>query len=191
MKTKKNYVLLYIICLIACMTSCVKDVDFDQAEDVVLTPVFEVDFVYSRFDTDRFIDPGIDPSIIVPEVIVRDTLNYDLLSTDFIVDNLERVELTFEFRNTIERDFEFTLGFLDDNNVLIGPSYTITANAGNGEGTTPIVTTQIITLDNATINILATTAKLISAIRVQNLNSSLRGILELRSKGTYFFNYDL
>lgn len=191
MKIKKNYVLLCIVCLVVCSISCVKDLDFDQAEDVVLTPVFEVDFVYSRVDTDQFIDLDIDPNIVIPEIIVNDTLIYDLLSTDFIVENLERIELTFEFMNTIERDFEFTLGFLDDNDVRIGPFYTMTANAGNGEGTTPIITTEVVVLDNATINVLATTAKLISAIRVQNLDSSLRGILELRSKGTYFINYDL
>ncbi len=191
MNVKKTFVLLCVLCVVVSSISCVKDVDFDQTEDVVLTPVFEIDFVYSRFNTDRFVNPEIDPSIVVPEVFVNDTLDYDLLGTDFIVDNLERIELTFEFRNTIERDFEFTLGFLDDNGVQVGPFNRITVNAGNGEGVTPVVTTEVIVFDNATINILATAAKLISTIQVQNINSSLGGILEMRSKGTYFINYDL
>ncbi|GAA4271330.1 hypothetical protein GCM10022258_06230 [Aquimarina gracilis] len=172
-------------------TSCVKDVDFDQVEDVVLTPVLELDFIYSRFDTDQFIEPGIDSSIIIPEVAINDTLNYDLLGTDFVVDNLEQVELTFEFSNTIERDFTFSFGFLNDVGVRIGPSYTIIANAGMGPGTEPIITNEIIILDNATINVLSEATKLVSSIRVFNINSGLEGVLELKSKGTYFINYDL
>ncbi|WP_152538338.1 hypothetical protein [Aquimarina megaterium] len=191
MKVKKVYVLLCTICILMPLISCVKDVDFDQAENVVLTPVYEVDFVYSRFDTSQFIDSNIDPVIVIPEVIVNDTLDYDLLGTDFVVDNLERVELTFEFTNTIERDFEFDLGFLNDNNQPIGPLYSMTANSGNGEGTDPIVTREVIILNTADIDVLRDATRLISSMRVQNINSSLRGILELRSKGTYFFNYEL
>ncbi|MBG6131090.1 hypothetical protein IWQ47_002560 [Aquimarina sp. EL_43] len=191
MKVKKVYVLLCTICILMPLISCVKDVDFDQAENVVLTPVYEVDFVYSRFDTSQFIDSNIDPVIVIPEVIVNDTLDYDLLGTDFVVDNLERVELTFEFTNTIERDFEFDLGFLNDNNQRIGPLYSMTANSGNGEGTDPIVTREVIILNTADIDVLRDATRLISSMRVQNINSSLRGILELRSKGTYFFNYEL
>lgn len=188
MSAKKVHVLL---CVLISSISCVKDVDFDQAEDIALTPVYEVDFVYSRFDTSQFIDSNIDPAIVIPEVIVNDTLNYDLLGTGFVVDNLERVELTFEFTNIIERDFEFDFGFLNDSDQRIGPLYSMTANSGNGEGTDPIVTTEVIILDTAEIEVLRDATRLISSMRVQNVNSSLRGILELRSKGTYFFNYEL
>lgn len=191
MKTKKVYVLLCILCVLILSISCVKDLDFEQAENVVLTPTYEVDFVYFKVDTNRFADFDIDPTIFIPEVIVNDTLDYDLLGTDFVVDNLERVELTFEFRNSIERDFNFDFGFLDDNNQRIGPLYSMTASTGNGEGTDPIVTTEVIVLDKGAINVLRTATKLVSSIRVQNVNSSLQGILELRSKGAYFFNYEL
>ncbi len=191
MKTKKTYALLCLVCIALMSISCVKDVDFDQVEDIVLTPVFEVDFIFSRFDTNQFVDPDLDPSIIIPEVVVQDTLNYDLLGTDFVVDNLDRVELTFEFRNTIQRSFDFDFGFLNAGDQRIGPSFSITANAGNGPGTEPVVTTEVIVLDNATINILGDANRLVSSIRVQNVNSGLQGILELRSKGTYFINYEL
>ncbi len=191
MKTKKIYLILLTLALVLQSVSCVKDVDFDQVEDVVLTPVFEADFIFSTFDTAQFVDPDIDPTIIIPEVVVDDTLNYDLLGSDFIVDNLEQVELTFEFSNTIEREFEFDFGFLNGAGQRIGPSFSITVNAGMGPGTDPVPTNEIIILDNATINILGAATKLVSEIRVQNVNSTLEGVLELRSKGTYFINYDL
>ncbi len=191
MKTKKIVRLLCLICIASMSISCVKDLDFDQVEDVVLTPIFEVDFIFSRFETDEFVDPGIDPSIVIPEVVVRDTLNYDLLATDFIVDNLEQIELTFEFRNTIQRAFDFDFGFLNDADQIVGPSFSFTAAAGNGPGTEPVVTTEVIVLDSATIDVLGGARRLISSIRVQNVNSGLEGVLELRSKGTYFINYEL
>ncbi|PKV52672.1 hypothetical protein ATE84_4792 [Aquimarina sp. MAR_2010_214] len=191
MKIKKVYVWLCIICILMPLISCVKDVDFDQVEDVVLTPVYEIDFVYSRFDTSKFVDSNIDPTIVIPEVLVNDTFNYDLLGTDFVVDNLERVELTFKFTNTIKRDFNFDFGFLNDNGERIGPLYSMMANSGNGTGKNPIITTKVIVLDNVTINVLKDATKLFSSIRVQNVNSDLQGILELRSKGAYFFNYEL
>lgn len=183
--------MLSIICTALLMASCVKDLDFDQSEDIVLTPIVELDFIFSKFDTNQFVDPSIDPAITVPEVEVDDTLNYDLLGSSFAVDNLERIELSFEFRNTIERDFVFEFGFLNEADQRIGPFFTLTANAGRGEGTTPVVTAETIVLDNATIRTLAPTKRLFSIIRVQNVNSGLRGILDVRSKGTYFINYDL
>lgn len=191
MRTKKIHVLVCCALLALVSISCVKDVDFDQAEDVVLTPVYEVDFIYSRIDTGEFIDLDLDPSIIIPSVTERDTLNYDLFGTDFVIDHLERVELSFEFSNTIQRDFTFILGFLDEAEQRIGPTYTLVANAGNGEGTEPVLTTETIILDNATINILSPTQKIITAVTVENLNSGLGGVIEVKSKGTYFINYDL
>ncbi len=190
MKTQKVSLLVLIIGIALQLTSCVKDLDLDQIDDVVLTPVYEFDFLFSRIATDQFIDPNTDPTIIIQPPPIRDTLNYDLLSTDFVVDNLERVELTFEFSNTIERDFVFEFGFLNEAGQRIGPSFDIVAMAGNGEGTDPVITTEVIVLDTATINVLGAAAKLVSSISVQNVTSTLQGVLELKSKGTYFIIYE-
>ncbi len=191
MRTKKVHVLVCSALLALLYVSCVKDVDFDQAEDVVLTPVYEIDFIYSRIDTGEFIDLDLDPSIVIPSVTESDTLNYDLFGTDFVIDHLERVELSFEFSNTIQRDFTVILGFLNEAEQRIGPTYTLVANAGNGEGAEPVITTDTIILDSATINILSPTQKIVTAITVENLNSGLGGVIEVKSKGTYFINYDL
>jgi hypothetical protein len=191
MKKKNNHVLLCVLCILVQSISCIKDVDFDQIEDVTLTPIYEVDFVHSRFDTNQFVGFNIDPAISIPEVIVNDTLSYDLLGTDFVVDNLDRIELTFEFSNTIERDFEFDFGFLNADEQRIGSLYSMIANSGNGEGTKPVIITKVVILDNSEIDILRDATKLFASVRLQNVNSSLQGILELKSKGTYFFNYEL
>lgn len=190
-RMRKVWKFLFGICLMLVCIACVKDVDFDQAEDVVLTPVLELDFIYSEINTGEFIDAAADPTIVIPTASISDTLNYDLLGTDFVVDNLERIELTFEFENTIPRDFTFTLGFLNDAEQRIGPTYTLVARAGNGLNTEPVRTVENIILDAALINELSPTQKVVTAVDVQNVSLGLEGMLELRSKGTYFINYDL
>ncbi len=191
MKVRRIYLLsLYFIVLLPCI-SCVKDLDLDQVNDVDLRPVYEFDFVFSKLDTSQFVDADLDPSVNIQPPPIRDTLNYDLLSSDFIVDNLERIELTFEFSNTIERDFVFDLGFLNEAEQQIGPSFRIIAMAGNGEGSDPVITTEVIFLDTNDINVLGAATKVTSSIAVGTVNSQLQGVLQLRSKGTYFINYDL
>ncbi|MDY8134440.1 hypothetical protein [Aquimarina sp. 2201CG5-10] len=191
MKTIKTYLFMLSACGVLLFASCVEDLDFDQLDEVVLTPVFEADFIFSRFDTSEFEDPNLPPDTPIDVPPVRDTINYDLVGTDFAIDNLERVELTFEFRNTIETSFEFEFQFLNDSDQPVGNLYMMTANPGLGEGTEPVVTTEIIELDNATLAQLASARKLATEVRVINANSDLRGFVELRSKGTYFVNYQL
>ena len=179
----------FLVCL-----ACVKDVDFDQIEDVVLTPVYEVDLIYSQFDTDDYIDNQLPPDtpIVVPPI--RDTLNYDLTSTDFAIENLDRIELTFEFRNTIETSFEFTYQFLSSSNQPVGVSRTIFVTPGEGENTQPVISysdPNPIVIDDQELDQLSTARRLATELRVNNANSNLRGKLELRSKAAYYINYDL
>ena len=179
--------------LLVCL-ACVKDVDFDQIENVVLTPVYEVDLIYSQFDTDDYIDNQLPPDtpIVVPPI--RDTLNYDLTSTDFAIENLDRIELTFEFRNTIETSFEFTYQFLSSSNQPVGVSRTIFVTPGEGENTQPVISysdPNPIVIDDQELDQLSTARRLATELRVNNANSNLRGRLELRSKAAYYINYDL
>ncbi len=169
-------------------TSCVDDVDFEQVHLIELNPVYEVDFVYARFDTDVFHQSS---SVFVPELIVNDTLDYDLLGIDFATKHLVRVELTFEFENTIQRDFEFHFGFLNVEGERIGPTYHMIADKGNGGGTSPVKTTRQIVMNNVTIDEVETATKLVSSLRLKNVSGTLKGIFELRSKGSYFINYQL
>ncbi|WP_025743971.1 hypothetical protein [Aquimarina pacifica] len=192
MKKNKPITWLCMLCLALLSISCVEDVDLNQANDIVLTPVYEADFVYSKLNTEEFIDFDIDLGIIVPEIVVNDTLDYDILSSSFAVDNLEKVELYFEFYNSIEIGFTFDFIFLDSNGQIIGPSYSIPVNPGNGPDEPSVLSIpDPITLDPELIAILGDTKQLVTSIRVQNVSSSLQGILELKSKGTYFVKYDL
>ena len=141
-----------------------------------------------NFDTDVFHQSA---SVFVPELIVNDTLDYDLLSIDFATKHLIKVELTFEFENTIERDFEFHFGFLNSEGERIGPSYHMIADKGNGVDTTPVKTTKLIVMDNVTIDTVESATQLVSSLTLKDVSGTLKGIFELKSKGSYFINYQL
>ncbi|WP_298543126.1 hypothetical protein [uncultured Aquimarina sp.] len=199
MKTKKTYALLLFIGAILITTSCVKELDFEQLDEVVLTPVFEADFIYSEFDVEDYIPQGTpsNTEFTIPPEVLRDTINYDLVGTDFAIDNLDRVELTMEVRNTIQRAFTLQFQFLTQTGQPIGQLYSIEVRAGLGEGTEPVVSPQPgdpnnpIVLDNATLNQLASAQKIATEIIVPTLNSDLRGALQIRSKASYYVNYQL
>ncbi|MFD2565021.1 hypothetical protein [Aquimarina rubra] len=202
MKTKKTYVLLLIIAAILMTASCVKELDFEQLEDAVLTPVFEADFIYSEFDVEEFIPAGAPPNteFTIPPEVLRDTINYDLVGTDFAIDNLDSVELTIEVRNTIQRSFVLQFQFLTQAGQPINnQTYTIQVQAGLGEGTEPVVSPQpgdpdnLIVLDAGDLNELASAQKIATEIVIPPpaLNTDLRGKLELRSKASYYVNYQL
>ncbi|WP_299608426.1 hypothetical protein [uncultured Aquimarina sp.] len=196
MKTKKTYALLLFFSAIMSTVSCVEELDFEQLEDVVLTPVFEADFIYSEFDIEEYIPDGLPPdtNFTIPPEVVRDTANYDLVGTDFAVDNLDRVELTIEVRNTIERAFLIQFQFLTENDQPIGQLYNVLVQAGMGPGTQPVVSfsdPDPIVLDNATLNQLSSAQKIATEIIVPTLNTDLRGVLHIRSKASYYVNYEL
>jgi len=197
MKTKKNYVLLLFCAVILTAVSCVKELDFEQLDNVVLTPVIEADFIYSELDIEEYIPSGVPPGteITIPLEVLRDTVNYDLVGTDFAVDNLERVELTIEIRNTIPESFGIQFQFLTQELQPLGQLYGVLVQAGQGASEDPVVSFSIpnpIVLDDATINELASTQKIAVEIIVPTtLTSDLRGVLELRSKAAYYINYDL
>ncbi|KAA1245699.1 hypothetical protein [Aquimarina sp. RZ0] len=196
MRIRKSYLLLLIIGAILLSASCVKDLDFDQIEEVVLTPVFELDFIFSEFDMNDFVPDGLptDTEFDVPREQLRDTVNYDLVGSDFAVDNLDRIELTFEVRNTIQREFTIQFQFLTDADQPIGELYTIPIQAGLGEGTAPVISFSVpnpIVLDNATLNELSQAQKIATEVIIPTLNTDLRGVLHIRSKASYFVNYEL
>lgn len=190
MNLKRFYSHFLASFLMIFLTSCVKDVDLDQLENVLLTPVFELDFIYAEFDTDDFVDPGLPPGIPITVPPIVDTINFDLVGTEFAVENLERIDFTFEIANTFQTGFEFEFQFLNAAGQPIGALYFINVLAGNGEGEAPVITREVISLDNATLNSLINTAQLGTEIRILNANSDLRGRIEVKSIAAYYIAFE-
>ncbi len=184
MNKKTIFIRLLLLVISLTTMSCVKDVDFDQTDEIVLTPVFEADFIYSKINTEDIID--IPTNTVIP--VVRDTIAFDLLSTDVATENLERIELFFDFENTIERNIDFTFIFTGSD---FAPLHSFTVTANMGTNATPVETEETEIFDQNLINTLSNATKIITEMRVANTTGSLQGELEVKSKATYFVRYEL
>ena len=196
MKIKQICSLLIFASVLWLTHSCSDELNFEQIDDIVLTPVFEIDFIFSEFDIEDNIPPDIpaNEDFTIQPNALRDTINYDLVGTDFAIDNLEKVELTIEARNTIQKTFMIQFQFLTDDNEPLGESYIVPVREGLGEGTDPIISfsnPDPIILDNAILNELSATQKIAVEIIAPTVNTDLRGILVIRSKAAYFVNLEL
>ena len=107
-KEKAIWAFLSIIA-IATLTSCIKDVDFDQAEDIVLTPVLTSSILFTEVEASRFSEDGMELEI------VRDSVaNIEIFTDEFVKDNLVKAELFFEVTNSINRTFNLQIEFVND-----------------------------------------------------------------------------
>ena len=77
MKTNLAYSYLGIFLLVAFFTACVKDTDFDQANDIVLSPIVELDLIYFDLPAITFFDTIASSPILT----VRDTTDLRFLTT--------------------------------------------------------------------------------------------------------------
>ncbi|MCF8714032.1 hypothetical protein JM658_04255 [Joostella atrarenae] len=108
-KTYYHYCLLILSSFL--LFSCVKDVDFNQAEELEIEPSVAVSLLYFDLQASRI---GLIPNNDVNRRTVQDTTKLDIFSEPFLEENLEEATLTFEFTNSIPRDFEAEIVLYDD-----------------------------------------------------------------------------
>lgn len=93
--------------------SCVKDVDFDQANDITLTPSYIVSLVNFKIPQTNLIDRVTGNEVLT----ITDESDIKILRTEEAQKYLEKLLLKVEIANTFNRDFIMTFNFLDDNDI--------------------------------------------------------------------------
>ncbi|MFI2741227.1 hypothetical protein ACG2LH_00690 [Zhouia sp. PK063] len=120
----------YFICIVlalVCLTSCVKDVDFDQYNDIIVTPVVKSGLMYGKVDYDSIAESKgftIPDGVVVPPQLVdlleyRDTIRTEFLYQPDISSRLLQFDLGFYFNNTAPFGTQFNYQFLDENYTVI------------------------------------------------------------------------
>jgi len=171
----------FVLLLLGVM-SCVKDVDFDQTDDVKLEPVYELDFVYARITTPKFTNPNTGSFVQV----LRDTLQDDFFSGD-VGGKLLKAELFVSLENSIPVGFDAELKFLDGNNVVIPITTSpiiISIPSGGIGNLQSSERTYAITL--ADLKKLESAKKIASFVTIDGNDNDLGGELILKSKGIYY-----
>jgi hypothetical protein len=159
--------------------SCASDLDYDQANDLKLEPIFVANLVYFNVPANEFVTNGVEQSVIF------DTPTVDVFNDDFFRDNLKKVEFFFEMENTINRAYSVDLVFLDNNNQRVhATNFTVPEYAG---AENKVTKTEI--FENAQLDLLKRTTKIVFTLTMlpgATLNENSSGRLKLRSGVTAY-----
>ncbi|MCB0446211.1 MAG: hypothetical protein KDD03_01610 [Gelidibacter sp.] len=175
---------LFVLFILVTVTSCVKDVDFDQTENIVPSPILESNLIYSTLVAPNFIDDSTQQEVIT----LTDTTRVEVISSDFFVDQLSKANLTFRFINSIDRQFVVDFEFLNDNDEL---KYNIQMPVPSGTVNSPILSETTVTIEEPELTSFKEATKLVYKITLPPtttpLTSNTAGQLELQSKATLYF----
>lgn len=176
---KPIYLLFWSALMMVCFTSCVKDTDFDQADNILLTPVLELDFIHFTLDQSDYFNPNTGQQ----RLIVTDTSDLNFLNESFVREDLIRAEFLFKFENSAAIDFITEFRFLNDNNVL---KYEIVIPIPAGSLTAPLLLEHIEDIQAQGINDLTRASKVVINVSIPSSIENIEGALNLQSKTTYF-----
>ena len=99
---KKAFNLVFLIC----MLSCSDELDFNQAENLEITPTFESSVIFFEA-TEQIINLIGEPEIFV------ENFEFDAFSSDIFSNRVIEGELTYVIQNTTSKPFEILIEFLN------------------------------------------------------------------------------
>lgn len=112
----------YIVALLfslGVVTSCAEKQDFDQYDDISITPTIEGSVLYVE-SPERIINQ------IVGISFFSQVFNFDAFSEDFIAERVIDGVVTYEVENTTSKELDITVEFLDaGDNVLDTENFSI------------------------------------------------------------------
>jgi hypothetical protein len=174
-KNCKNLIALLLIC---CIASCSSDLDFDQADDIVLSPRVDADLVFFTLGTETFIDASIPDTTIV----VRDTTRLEFLDDSFVRDNIKEIELTFQVDNSFLQSFTNRSVFLNENGI---PQYMLEFTVAPSTDGSVTRTTIIEELSENELEAIRNSIQLANEITLNTNGSFIDGTISLQSKAIY------
>ena len=161
------------------VVSCIKDTDFDQAENIALTPIVELDLIYFNMEAGAFFDE----TTSTPRLTLTETTEIRFLNGSDIQESLKRAEFFFRFTNSIEREFQVDFQFLSEQN---DTTYVTGTTVNVGTTASPVVTEFIENIEGDAILDLTQANKVVVSVTIPSSNAQLEGALNLQSKTTYY-----
>ena len=181
MKKKLNLLLSSLVVLFF-FTDCVKDTDFDQAEDIALTPIVELNLIHFDVGADSFYDETTSTEILT----IRDTTEIRFLDDEDIQESLISAEFYFKFTNSIPRNFLVDFQFLSEMN---DTTYVTQTPVSQGTIQEPVITEFVETVAGDGIIELTKANKVVVSVTIPSADESLEGNLNLQSKTTYILEF--
>ena len=163
--------------------SCFEDTDFNQANDVVVSPEIELDLIFFNLEASKFYDYTNNTEILV----VQDTTDLNFLGGDDISNILKGADFFFEFTNSIPRGFNVSFDFLNQANVS---KFLMQTTVASGNQDAPVVSYFEQSLDELQIKELTKAKKVLVTVTIPSSSQDLSGVLNLQSKTTYYLQIE-
>ncbi|MEP0264466.1 hypothetical protein [Dokdonia sp.] len=163
-------------------TSCVSDVDFDQTQDVVISPNAVTDLIFFNLDTSDF--ENVDTPEI--ELSVQDTTRLEFLNDDFIRENLIEITLDFQVDNSFGQSLVNRAAFINSAGV---EQYVVEFEiVASPDGTLQrTLFTEVISLED--IQAISNSSQIANEVTLTTNGASINGELIFQSKATYALEF--
>lgn len=180
----KSYLLVFkklslLAILVTAFLACVKDVDINQKDDIILSPATDVDLVIYDLDETDFIDASTGNF----KNSISDTVRLEFLDDDYIQKDLTSVEFFFKYENTFPREIKSKIRFISETNQeQFSVNYTIPPRTSEPKKQKKII-------ENDSIHLVRRSIKMVIELEVQPGGSTFEGELDFASKGLFSFDF--
>lgn len=164
------------------LTSCVKDVDLNQAENIRLKPKLQTDLLIFDVEESDFVDS------ITKEIktVIRDTVRLEFLDDDYIQENLKEVQFSFQYVNHFPHAFNSSIYFLSESNNL---QHRVDFFLPASRGGSPTVTERIEIIPEERIHEIRRTIKMVVELNAIKGNEPFIGKIHFQSKGLFIMEF--
>lgn len=175
-----------IICLgiTLCLNSCVKDMDFPLEENSETLSIIESDLLISNLSALDFKTE----TTLNNRIIFSDTLSINLSKPEFLLIQLTKANLTFNFINTLDMDFKVDFEFL---NAVGEVEYSVHVPIAAGTSHSPIKVETMVFIEEPEIEIFKDATKVVYKITLPPSEKPValeaKGNVILYSKSILFF----
>ncbi|MGA8853405.1 MAG: hypothetical protein WB492_04430 [Christiangramia sp.] len=163
-------------------TSCFKDVDLEQAQDIKLTPDLDVGLLYYHLDETDFLDS--ETNAYTP--VIRDTVRLEFLDDDYIQDGLQYAEFRFRHVNRFPNAIASNIRFLGENN---RSQFTVNYEVPAGSESNPGIVDTIHVMQGSEIGKVKRSIKMVVELEIIGAGKSIKGELDFSSKGLFKFEF--
>ena len=163
--------------------SCTDNIDFEQANDFVITPTVNLDLSSFSLVQEDFI--GVNTNEFITEV--NDTTQLELFNEQFFRENVTQVDFVLEFENTFDTFFESQVIFLNSNNV---EELSIMLDVAPGNDNDPTIASLVRTVAGEDLVALTGSDSFVIQLIPEELPNPLEGALSFQSRAVYFLEID-
>lgn len=182
LRLKRFRILITSLVFAVLLSSCFKDVDLGQAENIQLTPDVEIDLLYYQLNESDFIDSQ--TTTFTP--LIRDTVRLEFLDDDYIQDGLVSAAFRFKHENSFLSPIASRIRFLDKN---ARQQFTVDYIIPAGTTAAPAILDTVYVREGSAINQVKRSIQVVLELDLMNSGENIKGELDFSSKGLFKFEF--